>query len=206
MAEFVQKLADPIGMIARIKSGLPKNCAVSRSSYCEIIISMRMQGMHFRAIEDWLIEQGPEHRISAPTIWRNLRKTKLRVELPYAEELAEQWGGRFDIDLSRELTGQVYSQRQRVDKLQRLEKSRQEKHPGYFDKRILKERQLLSDLIARLHGMMKSPLEAAEEVIRARGLLGKNKLKVSEDAASLLTRMILDGDLSIQELDEEPLH
>ena len=157
MAKEIQKLPDPHGMIARIRSRMSKRCAVRVSTFCDIIISMRMQGIPYRQIEAWLIEQGDEHRISAATILRNLTKTKLKVELSYAEELAEKWGERIDLDHARELAGQIIAQRQRVDKMQRLEIERQELNARYFDRRLKGERELLSKMIKDIAMMMKSP-------------------------------------------------
>lgn len=204
MKDQVQKLPDPLGMISRIKSRIPKNCAVAKSQFCEIIISMRMQGLHYKQIEQWLAEQGSEHRISAPTIWRNLKKTKLAVQLPYAEELVEQWGGRIDLDLARELQGQIVAQRRRVDQMQRMEDERQKLNPRYFDKRLRGERETLVSLVKQLHSMMKSPLEAAQEALAARGLLGRGEIRMSEDTAAVLTDMLLSGALKMQENLEEP--
>jgi len=193
----IQSLPDPAGMISRIKSRLAKNCAVKNSPFCEVIISMRMQGVDYRAIESWLIEQGPEHRISSVTIWRNLKSTKLKVELPYAEELAEKWGGRIDLDLARELSGQIIAQRLRVDSLQRKEIEKQKTVPGYHDKRIMRERMALSDLVRNLHAMMKSPIDAAREAIEA-GELGRSAqptLSITGEAA--VRELILSGDLKL---------
>lgn len=195
----IQKLPDPHGMISRIKAKLPKSCAVARSQYCEIIISMRMQGVDYRAIEQWLTEQGEEHRISPTTIWRNLKKTNLTVELPYAEELAEKWGGRIDIDLARELTGQIVAQRLRVDSIQRHEVEKQRTNPRYYDRRLRQERELLASLIKTLHGMMKTPAEAARELMEGSGLLSQLSLKMTTDAQSILKEMILSGELILGE-------
>ena len=144
------KLADPHGMIARIRRSLNPNCAVRLSPYCDVLISMRMQNIPYLQMEKFLIEQGKEknenYRISAPTLYRNFMKTKLNIELPYAEELAERWGGRIDLDLVRELSGQILIQRQRVDKLVRREQQMQRKTPGYHDKRIRAEQDALMAL------------------------------------------------------------
>lgn len=206
MTKQVQPLPDPAGMISRIKSRLPKNCAVKRSPYCEIIISMRMQGIDYRSIESWLIEQGEEHRISSPTIWRNLKNTRMVVELPFAEELAEKWGGRIDLDLAREMAGQIVAQRKRVDNLQRKEEERQKTNQSYHDKRLRQERDSLTEMIKALHGMMKSPVEAAKEALEANSLITAMTVKLSQDAASVLKDMILNGELALGENREATQH
>jgi len=195
MARELQKLPDPQGMIARVRGRLSVRCAVRKSKYCEIIISMRMQGIPYRKIEDWLIEQGDEYRISAATLFRNLKKTKLQVELPYAEEMAERWGGRIDLDYARELAGQIVAQRERVDRMQRQELISQESNARYFDRRLKPERELLNNMIKNISSMMKSPLEAAQEAVEANALIGALGFKMSEDTANLLKEMLLSGEL-----------
>jgi len=197
----VQKLPDPHRMIARIRGRMSKNCAVRVSPYCDIVISMRMQGIPYRQIEDWLIEQGDEYRISAGTILRNLQKTKLKVELSYAEELAEKWGERIDLDHARELAGQIVAQRMRVDKMQRLEEERQELNPRYFDRRLRGERELLTKMLRDMQVMMKTPLEAAQEAMEAGALMGAIGFQMSEDAKSVLKDMLLSGELQYGEID-----
>jgi len=201
----VQKLPDPHGMISRIRARLSKNCAVRVSPYCEVIISMRMQGINFRQIEEWLTEQGREFRIGASTICRNLKKSNMVVELSKAEELAEQWGGRIDLDLVREVSGQIVLQRQRVDKLQRQEEVRQQTSATYLDRRIRQERELLVNMVKTLFSMMKSPLDAAMEMMQASAMLTPIQMDVGEDALSVITEMILNGDLSLAGIDEIPL-
>ena len=202
MAKEIQKLPDPHGMIARVKGRMSKNCAVRISLYCDIIISMRMQGIPYRQIEAWLIDQGDEYRISASTLYRNLTKTKLKVDLPYAEELAEKWGERIDLDHARELAGQILAQRKRVDKLQRLEEETQKKNERYFDRRLKPERELLMNMIKTMVVMMKSPLEAAQEAMEASALMGTIGFSMTEDATSVLKDMLLSGELQYGELDE----
>jgi len=202
MAKELQKLPDPHGMIARIKGRMSKNCAVKKSPYCDIIISMRMQGIPYRQIEAWLIDQGEEHRISAPTLLRNLTKTKLKVDLSYAESLAEQWGERIDLDHARELAGQIIAQRKRVDKMQRQELITQEKTARFFDRRLKGERELLTKMLKDMAQMMKSPLEAAQEAMEAGALMGAIGFKMSEDVKAVLTEMLLTGELRYGEIDQ----
>ena len=206
MAKEIQKLPDPQGMIARVKGRMSRNCAVRKSRYCDIIISMRMQGIAYRQIEAWLIEQGEEYRISSATILRNLKKTKLQVELPYAEEMAEKWGERIDLDYARELAGQIVAQRQRVDKMQRLEIESQTKNSRYFDRRLKPERELLTTMIKALAVMMKTPLEAAQEAMAAEALMGAIGFQMSEDATAMLKDLLISGELKYGEVDETELY
>jgi len=202
MAKEIQKLPDPHRMIARIKGRMSKRCAVRISPYCDVIISMRMQGIPYRQIEAWLIEQGDEHRISASAILRNFQKTNLKVELSYAEELAEKWGERIDLDHARELAGQIVAQRMRVDKMQRLEEERQENNPRYFDRRLDHARELLTRMLRDMNTMMKTPLEAAQEAMEAGALMGAMGFHMTEDAKTVLKDMLLSGELKYGELDE----
>lgn len=190
------KLADPHGMISRIKSRLNKACAVARSPFCEVVISMRMQGIPFREIEGWLIRQGQEYRIPACTILRNLKDTKLQVNLPYAEELAERWGGSIDLDLVRELQGQILAQRERISRMQKHEAEQAKKRPGWADKRIRGEVETLNGLIKTLQSMMKDP----EEAVKERALADAQTtypVAMSEDGLAVLTELLLSGDLKM---------
>jgi hypothetical protein len=198
--KLTQGVPDPHGMIARIRAQLTPNCAVRLSPFCDWIIAQRMQGVPYRDIENWLIEQGAEHRISAPGIWKNFQKVKIQIEIPYAEELAERWGGAIDLDLARVLQGEILAQRARIDRLMRNEKEQQKTKPTYHDKRISHERAALNDLIKTLHNMMKSPLEALKESEAADAAAAANNLTISDDAKALVRQMLLDGDLKLGDL------
>ncbi len=158
------KLADPYGLIHRVKVRMKPNCSTRMSPFCEVIISMRMQGVSCDNVEKWLVDQGEEYRIPAATIWRNLKDCAVEVSLPYAEELAEKWGGRMDMDLVRELGGQVLLQRQRVDAMSRQEAEARAENPRWFNHFILKERELLRILIKDLHNMMMEQLKQDQDL------------------------------------------
>jgi len=187
-----EKLPDPLAEIAQLRKKLNPKSSVAKSPFCDVLLSMRMQGVNYHAMERWLIEQGQEQRIPASTIFRNMKG--IEVNLPYAEQLAERWGGRIDLDLSRELAGQLIAQRMRVDKLQRQEEKLQETNARYLDKRLRGERELLASLIKDLHGMMKNPMEAAIEAMQADAL---TTMSISEDASALVTEMILNGEIKL---------
>ena len=177
---------------------MAKNCAVRLSPYCDTIISMRMQGIPYGEIERWLISQGKQHRISASTIHRNIKKSGLRVELPAAEEIAEQWGGRIDIEPVRELAGQILMQRRRIDRLLKREEDMQEERPGYHDRRISGEMKVLNELLKTLYGTMKTPEEAVKEAMAAASA-GARDTFFTDDAVRVVTQMILDGEISVGE-------
>lgn len=194
-----ERLPDPLNLIAKAKKKLNPQGAVAKSPFTDVILAMRLQGINYQAIEKWLVKQGPDHRIPASTLCRNLKS--LEVNLPYAEELAEKYGGRIDLDLGRELAGQIIQQRNRLDNLQRQEIKVQTEgvdggkpNPRYLDKRIKPERELLASLIKDLHGMMKSPLEAAEEALQADQMV---EVSMTEDGRAVLRDMILSGDLKL---------
>ena len=198
MTGELQRLPDPHGMISNIKRRLSKECAVYRSPYCEHIIAMRMQNIPFRAIEDWLIEQGPQHRISSATLWRNLKNTKINVKLTHAEEVAEQWGGEVYLDLQHELSQQILTQKGRIDDLVRTEKERQKENPKYIDRRISREMVALKDMVKTLHGISKSPLDATKDAIKAEGeRKAAAGVSLSEDAEAVIVQLIVNGDLKI---------
>lgn len=204
MPKKMPTLPDPTGMIARIKSRLPPNCGTRKSPYCEVIISMRMQGIHYQKISEWLVEQGPQYKLDGSTICKHLKATGLTVELSRAEELAEKWGGRIDLDLARELQGQIILQRDRVDKLQRLEEERRQTNKSYFDRRLRQERELLVSMIKDLNNLMKTPLEDVLEGKLAGTL--PLEMTVGEDALSIIREMILSGELRLAPKDEDSVY
>jgi len=201
--EQLKKIADPQGMISRIRSKMPPNCAVRKSPYCDFIIAMRMQGIAFLKIEEFLISQDKKLRISAPTIWRcfeHANKAGMTVELPLAEELKERWGGSIDLDLANEMAGQVLLQRQRIDKMIRQEQKVQESKPGQFNKLIRAEMETLNSLVSTLNKMLKSPVEAAEERAKADDIrkgVAPEFEALTPDAEAMMTDMILGGDLKV---------
>lgn len=196
----MQRLPDPHGMIARVRSKFPPNCSIRLSKFCDHIIAMRLQGVPYQKIAEWLEEQGKEHRIPIATLWRNFKQTKMRIELPYAEEIAERWGGTIDLDVGRELAGQVMLQRMRVDKLVKAEARKQETSPTYLDKRIRFEMEVMNDMMRNLHGMMKDPVDAANERAKADAIKGGTQpIAMSQDAEKLMEDMILSGDIKFKE-------
>lgn len=162
---------------------------------------MRMQGVTYREIENWLAKQGAEERLGASTIFKNLKSAKMAVSLPYAEELAERWGGGIYLDVVRELAGQILAQRNRVDALERHEKETQRRNPNFFDRRIKGERETLAALLKDYSVLtLKNPMEAAKERAAADKAAKEGKeLKITDDAAQLITNLILDGELGLME-------
>lgn len=199
MSNAIAKFPDPQGMISRIKARLPKNCSVKMSPYVDYILAQRMQGVPYQAIEKWLKERGTEFRIPAATIWRNIKATKIRINLPYAEELAEQWGGQIDLDLARELSRQILVQRQRVDHMVQQEVEKRKSMPTYTNKWIRAEMETLNSLIHGLAAMLKSPMAAAEERAKADALVKKlgDGLQMDEATEKVLVEMILSGGLKV---------
>lgn len=195
----IARYPDPQGMISRVKARLPKNCSVKMSPYCDYIIAQRLQGVPYQAIEKWLKERGQDFRIPAATIWRNIRATKIRINLPYAEELAEQWGGQIDLDLARELSRQILVQRQRVDHMVQQEADKRKSMPTFTNKLIRAEMETLNSLIHSLAGMLKNPMAAAEERAKADALVRKlgDGMDMTPEAEGVLTEMILSGGLKI---------
>lgn len=196
---IIAKFPDPQGMIARVKARLPKNCAVKMSPYCDYVIAQRMQGIPYESIEKWLKERGPEFRISAATIWRNFKATKIKINLPYAEELAEKWGGQIDLDLARELSRQVLVQRQRIDHMVQIEAEKRKSTPTFTNKLIRAEMETLNSLIHSLASMMKSPGDAVSERAAAEARLKKlgEGMEISEEAEKKLVDMILSGAVKV---------
>jgi hypothetical protein len=200
------RLVDPTGIIKRTRARLNKQCAVFKSPYCDYVISMAMQGVPYRDIEKWLIEQGEEHRISAPTIWRNLNQTGLQVNLTRAEEKLQKYGEVLNLDLIREMSQNIVTQKERVDRLVRGEEERrkQKGSENYADRRVHQEMALLHTMTKDLHTMLQRVPEdavaAAEQELRK---LESGAINLSADAASVLQDMILNNEITIGPIDAD---
>ena len=168
-AESRKKLADPQGMIARIRNRLSKNCVTRRSPFVDYIISMRMQGVPFLEIERWPIQQGQEYRIAASTLCRQLNNTKLVVDLTYAEAMLEKRGEFIEINVIREISNNIVTQKLRIDQLVKAEQDKRGKqgYESYSDKRIRAEMIVYNDMLAKLHNMLKELPEGAARAARA---------------------------------------
>lgn len=195
------KLPDPQGMISRIKAKLPRNCSVRKSPFCEHIIGMRMQGISYHSISAFLLSQGEQYRIPATTIWRNIEATKLKIELPYAEELKERWGGSIDLSAAVEIANQILVQRGRIDKMVRYEESRREKTPGFYNKSIRAEMETLNNMVRTYQAMMEDPRDAVKKRVEADQALnwGVPEATLEGETAAVLTDMILRDELKIGE-------
>jgi hypothetical protein len=193
-----QVLPDPHGMIARVRARLNKKCAIRQSPFCDVIISMRLQAIPFRDIEKWLIEQGQEYRISSPTIFRNFKQSKIQVNLTWAEEMLENLGGQVNIDIIREMSQNIYMQKQRVDALVRVEQEKRKSNPAFSDKRIRQELTIQNDMLTKLHAMLvKIPGEATNKMEEDIKKMEKEGIGLTEDAAHVLTDLIINGDIVI---------
>lgn len=199
-----QKLPDPLGMIARVRNKLNPACAVRKSPFCDYIISMRMQSVPYREIEAWLIEQGSEYRISSPTVFKNFKKVKLETRLTYAEEMLEKAGGFIKLDLVRELSQNIITQKARVDRLVRGEEKRREQqnYENYVDRRIRGEMELLNRMCRDLDDMLrKVPDEVARQNAEALKKMDDQGIPMSEDAQRVLADLILKGEIALSPSD-----
>lgn len=194
-----RRLTDPSGLIERIRRRLNPRCAVARSPFCDYIISMRMQGIPWREIENWLIEQGEEHRISSPGLFKCFKNAKMEVKLSYAEEMLEKMGGVVKLDVIREMSQNVITQKERVDRLVRGEvekRASSKEYANYVDKRIRPEMTLLQSMMKELHQLLeKTPQQAAAEAEEALRIMDQQGITVSEDAAAVLADMIINGEI-----------
>jgi hypothetical protein len=201
------KLADPEGLIARVRSRLNPQCAVRLSPYCDVIIAMRMQGVDFRGIEKWLLQQGDQFRIPPATLHRNLRATKLQVNLTYAEEMLERMGGQVDIDLVTEMSKTVWTQKQRVDLLVRDEQTRRAQ-PGsesYMDRRIRHELEVYNELLRALHTVLQeAPIKARQAAEAEQQRLDSQGITATKDALVVLRDLILNDELRMGGSDANP--
>lgn len=200
MAATNHHLPDPLGMLARIKSKMNPQCAVRRSTYCDYIISMSMQAVPYRDIEAWLIEQGPQYRIAASTICKNLKTSKLDVRLTHAEEKLEKLGGFINLNHVRELSQLIITQKGRVDHLVRLEEEKR-KDPAlkhYSDKRIAQEMDLMAGMIKSLNSILAlTKDDAAKRLEESMKAMDDQGLKMTADGKTMLTDLLLHGDLVV---------
>lgn len=190
-----RKLPDPGGLIKRARDKLNPKCAVRLSPFCDEIIGMRMQGVPYRDIEAWLVSQGTQYRIASPTIFRNFKSTKIEVRLTHAEELLESMGGLVDLDLTREMSSAIFTQKQRVDNLVRREKKKQKSIEGYSDKRIRDEIKILQDMIYRLNSMVNEAKKLDQEPNDFSEK--ENDIHLTPDGEKLLAQMIIEGDITM---------
>lgn len=187
-----QRLPDPVGMIERIIRRLNPECSVAKNDYRDYIISMRMQGISFKDISSWLKEQGEKYHIPPTTIHRNLSQIRMEVQLPYAEEMAQKWGGLIDIDLIRETSRSVLIQRTRIDKMLRAEEERQKTSPTYVNRQIRQEMASLTDMIKLLNSLTNVRAGMGEDVDPSIG-----EITLNEDAESVLIDMIVNGEIEV---------
>jgi hypothetical protein len=192
------RLVDPQGMITRIRAKLNPKCAVRLSPYCDVIISMRMQGVELRQIEKWLIEQGDQFRIPANTIHRCLQRTNLPVKLTYAEEMLEKLGGQVDVNLVNEMSKNVWIQKQRVDQMVRDEQTRraQPNNETYTDRRVRHELEVYNMLLQALHTVLQeAPVKAQQAAKAEQQRLDSQGIAASKDALVVLRDLILNNEL-----------
>lgn len=199
------RLADPAGKIAGIRAKLNPRCAVRKSRYCEILISQFLQGMPYQEMEAWTERQGPEHRISTTTIWRNFMKAGLAASKTMVEEQVEANGGVIHLDLVREAKQNILMQKQRIDHLVRseTEKRTRQGFEHYHDKRIAQEIKLQQEMIAALAKMIADEThlhpEDAEET-KAR----QSPLHLSEEAKPVLADMLINEEIKLLTYDPLP--
>jgi hypothetical protein len=199
------KIPDPQGMISKIRSKMPPNCSVRKSPYCDMIIAQRLQGVPYRSIKQFLDGQGMQHSIPVATIARNLDCAKEAIELPYAEELAERWGGSIDLDAIRMLAGQILLQRRRIDKMVKAEVEKQKTNANFFDKRIRAEMETFQNQLKSYQSQLKDPILAARERYQADGIVQASELTLTAEGEKQLTDLVLSGQLRLGDGDRDSI-
>jgi hypothetical protein len=107
------------------------------------------------------------------------------------------------------MAGQILTQKKRIDTMVRSESERRKKvgSENYADKRIRAEMDTMAAMVKTLHSMMKNPLEAADEALRATNSLANAlKLNISDAAEKSLTEMILTGNIKVGGEDDITRH
>jgi hypothetical protein len=161
---------------------------------------MRLQSVPLYKISDFLKSKGPDHYIPPTTICRNIAEALAKgppdeFEQTAAEQQAERWGGKLDLNLEHELIGQFVLQRRRLDILRKQEEARRIDNPNHLDKRIKPETELLLLIARQLRDMSISPAEAQREYLDALEQEGGRELELSQDAEDVLTDLVINGDL-----------
>lgn len=203
MAGEIKLLADPHGIIAKIRARMSRDCAVRRSPYCDHVIAKRLQGISYTKIRDWLWDQNPDLAIPVPTLARNLAKAVKLSEMDQsvAEQIAEMWGGSLEFDLERTIAGQALVQRQRIDDMVKAEKERKKVKSGYMNPRIRQEMETLSSLLAQLERIKgaRDKEEAGKEILTGKEVEESEigKITMDKDGEQALTELILQGRLKI---------
>lgn len=192
------KLVDPDGRVRAAKRNLNKEGAVRRSPFCEVIISLWLQGAGWRDIEQWLIAQGPDYRIPSTTLWRNFKKAGLdtRRSLTKIEEEIEANGGVVFIDIVNEARNNLLLQKRRIDHLVRTEAFRktQKGSEFYHDKRVAQELKAQAELIA-LYSKILDQASGKGEDSKKEG--EGQPLKMTSEAKVLLVEMLISGEIEL---------
>jgi len=192
--------ASAVETLSLLKRRLSPKCAVRLSPFCEQIIAMRLKRVPFREIEQWLMKQGADYRISYATISRNLSVAGFNVDLSFGETKIEEWGGDVELDLSRELAALILAQKHRVDQLVDGENAQNQIRPKgkvvpyYIDRRLAREMELFKAMIADHHRMER------ENKLSQKGISDKKlvAIVVSADAEQVLTDMLLAGEIELR--------
>lgn len=192
------KLTDPTGLIGKIKARMPRDCSVRKNTYCDQVISLRLQGQTYEKIRDWLFDKGPEHSIPTPTLYRNLSKAirDAELNLPEAEKLFEAWGGTslgVPIDLVREIEGQIVLQRRRIDSMIYDENERKRIKPGYSHPRIRQEMETLVSLV----GLITKLTPRGGEIPEGQGTVAPSRPQLTPEVEAVLLEMVLTGKLKL---------
>lgn len=151
------------------------------------------------------MSQGEEFYISSVTLAQSFKNAQQEYSIPYAEELAERFGGEVDFDAVYELKRVALLQRHRLDKMAKQEEEKQESgNANYFNHRIKFEIDTLANLLKQFHLLMKNPLGAAEERSQAEALLSAvdDTSNVNEKLAEFLEVQILNGTMTNGALQE----
>lgn len=106
------------------------------------------------------------------------------------EEIAENWGGEIPFSPARDLAGQCMIQRTRIDYMVRAELEKRKTRPGYFDGRIRREMETYVLLMTQAE-------ISSEKTGKDIGDPGSLTAELAPEAASLLARMILDGEIKV---------
>ena len=156
----MNKIEDTRGIIARIKNKMPHNAALRMSPFCEEVIALRLSGISFMRITQFLMMKGREFELSEATLARTLTKALTAVGmkkgdyLPLATDMQEKLGGRFVVDVYSKLSSLLFIQRRRLDALLRYEEEQRSAGKlNYVDSRINKITEVMGDLLEKLNGL-----------------------------------------------------
>jgi len=148
-------------------------------------------------IEDALVAKGPQFRISAPTIWRNLEKANLDMTEFEWNRIVEAWGGNKEVDVALEMKNQIIVQRHRINQMCVRERKRRVDNEGYIDRRIREEMETYLEMVKTLREFTsQGVVEKAEDLT--------SRIAMTEDVERMIEEALISDKVTIRPVGQRP--